>query len=358
MTRYFRQQALPEFGPESGEALTKSKVLIVGAGGLGVPVGMYLAGAGLGHITIVDGDKVELSNLHRQVAYSETDLGNKKALVLSKRLRNINSEIEVVSISKHLEHSVLKDLVPKFDLVLECSDNFSCKFMVNDACYELGVPVIIGSILRFQAQVGLFGTKELGSYRHIFPEPPEVAPTCQEAGVLGPACGVVANIQALEALKFLNCGKSSLENKFLFLSLDDLELKKIEFKADPDLLEVSCLREPEFYQSKVENIKMKLISPKELSEKQSEEFELLDVREEVEREICSIGGTHIPLGELPHRVSELDSSKPWIIYCKMGGRSAQACQFLSEHAGFSDVTNLEGGILKYQEDVDSSLKRY
>jgi len=355
MERYQRQTCLEGFGAEAQSAFRDASVLIVGAGGLGVPVAQYLVGAGVSKITVVDGDKVELSNLHRQVAYTEDDISKPKVEALTERLEKLNSECELVGLFETVSCQNIKTLLQGIDLVFECSDSFSCKFLVNDACYESGTPVLLASILRFEAQLGLFGTESFGSYRHLFPSAPKDVPTCQEAGVLGPACGLVGSMQALEGLKLLAKQESALSGNFLTVCLQTYNLQKLKFNPKPDLLEIKTLQTASHYQSESQS-DMKSINPKELAA--LENVKLLDVREDAEREICSIGGEHIPLGDLPARAKELDANQTWVIYCKMGGRSAQACQFLAEHAGFKDVTNLDGGILKYQEEVDPSLKRY
>jgi len=367
LERYERQICLEELGAKGQEKLLKSSALIIGMGGLGCPAAQYLVAAGLGKIGLVDADVVSLNNLQRQVLYSEKDIGQKKVEVASAKLSQLNSKTKLESYPLFVDTSNVLKLISNYAVIIDATDSFYSKYLLNDACYQLQKPLVLASILRFSGQIGVFcgpHTKpaEAPNFREVFPEPPSQAPTCSEAGILGPVCGVIGSLQATEAIKVL-LDKKSLAGRLLVIDLLDYKFSSLEIERTSP--EISSLQNEEFYQQyKTNNCPMsekingiKQLSAKELSEIDKSEIQVLDVREDFERDICEIGGSHIPLGELQDRANELDKNKKLIVYCKMGGRSQRACEFLAEQ-GFKEVENLSGGILGYQSDVDQSLERY
>lgn len=356
MDRFSRQVILEGIGKEGQLKLKHSKVLVIGCGGLGCPSLLYLVAAGVGSITIIDSDLVTHSNLHRQVLFQESDVGKSKAKVAAKRLKEVNSDCKLTAIEQEFSHSIALELLSQHDLIVEASDNFKCKFMANDAAYQLKIPLVYASVLKQNAQVSSLCGPSMPNLRDIFSNPPITAPTCSEAGVLGATCGVVASIQALEAIKIITGMKENLSGKLLNIDLNSYRFTLLDIEHRPDLLDIKSLQ-PESYYNK---LMIAQIKPKELEKKleAKDDIQILDVRENKERAICSIGGKHIPLGELGDRADELDCEKETIVYCKMGGRSQQACEYLKEVKNFKNIQNLAGGILAYQEEVDSSLERY
>jgi len=371
--RYSRHLIMPEVGMEGQLKLKSSKVLLIGTGGLGAPVGLYLTAAGVGRIGLVDFDVVDFTNLQRQVTFGTSDVGRPKTEAARARLINLNPDVEIVTYETKLTSENALELFADYDLVVDGTDNFPTRYLVNDACVLLGKPNVYGSIFRFEGQVTVFGLPEGPCYRCLYPEPPPpgLVPSCAEGGVLGVLPGIIGSLQALETIKLLiGRGDSLLGRLVLFdaLSLRFRELKlrknshcpmcgtdrKIHSLIDYD--EFCGVRGEEELES---HLQVPEITARELKEKldRGEELFILDVREPHEYEICNLKGHLIPLGELPKRVHELDSAREIVAHCKGGVRSAKAVDFLRQ-AGFRKVYNLRGGILSWSTEVDPSVPRY
>lgn len=376
--RYNRHLIIPEVGVEGQQKLKAARVLIVGAGGLGSPIGMYLAAAGVGKIGIVDFDRVNLSNLQRQVIFSTDDVGKKKTDVMKQRLQKINPNIEIKTYDIKLNTENALGIIKEYDVITDGSDNFATRYLVNDACVLLGKPDVYGSILRFEGQVTVFDSKRGPCYRCLYPEPPAPGsiPTCEEAGVLGVLPGIIGSIQANEVIKYIIGKGDLLVGRLMMFDALKMKFKEITFKKDkncpvcgenPTIMklldyEALCGSVNGKEQTKNEvSVQSKLeITVDELKRKmdKNENIFLLDVREPFETRIASIGGQLIPLGQLPERLHELNKDDEIVIYCHTGVRSLYVAKFLKDKAGFKNAVSLHGGINEWSEKIDSSIKKY
>ena len=372
LRRYSRHLILPEVGADGQRRLKAARVLVVGAGGLGSPLGLYLAAAGVGTLGLVDFDRVDVTNLHRQVLFGEADIGRPKIEAAVERLREINPHVELVPHEVRLDSSNALEIVSAYDLVVDGTDNFPTRYLVNDACVLSGKPNVYGSIFRFEGQVSVFWGAEGPCYRCLFPEPPPpgLVPSCAEGGVLGVLPGIVGSLQANEAIKLiLGVGEPLVGRLVLFdalrLRFRELALKKDPecpvCSAEPTLTELidyeafcglggedEAAREPGFD-----------LQPEEVARWRDEgrRFTLLDVRTPEERVIAQIeGALAIPLQELPGRLGELDAGELVVVHCHHGPRSTRAATLLRER-GFS-AHNLAGGIDAWSERVDPGVPRY
>ena len=376
IVRYSRQMILPEVGLEGQKRLKAARVLCVGVGGLGSPASLYLASAGIGTIGLVDFDTVDATNLHRQILHGTSDIGRHKLSSAHDRLREANPNVRVNFHETRLDSGNAMDIVQSYDLVIDGSDNFPTRYLVNDVCVFLKKPNVYGSIARFEGQCSVFAPSLGGPcYRCLYPEPPPpgAVPNCAEAGVFGVLPGIIGVLQAIEAIKLLTGIGEPLIGRLVHF--DALKTKFREFRIRPDPAcpvcsdspsitkpvdyEGFCQRpesanamntEPTIPEITVEELKARM--------DRREDFVLLDVREPFEREIATIpGAVHIPLGEIPARFGELDSASEIVIHCKGGVRSAHALEFLRD-AGFSKLWNLEGGIHAWSERIDPSVPIY
>ena len=373
LKRYDRHIILPEVGLEGQVRLKESSVLLIGAGGLGSPMAMYLAAAGVGRIGIVDFDVVDESNLQRQIIHGQSTLGKPKLESARQRLLDINSHIEVecYGVPLHSENAV--ELFEGYNLVADGTDNFPTRYLVNDACVLTGKPNVYGSIFRFEGQVSVFNYKGGPCYRCLYsePPPPGLVPSCAEGGVFGVLPGVIGCIQATEVIKILVGIGEVASGRLLIFDALNMKFRQLKLRKNKDC--VLCGENPSVtelidYQAfcgiKTKEQEM-TNNPYEIS---VEEFKLykesqgkaniLDVREAYEREISKIEDSlHIALGELSERYSELDPQKEWIVHCKSGGRSGRAVEFLRSK-GYEKVKNLVGGINAYAREADKSLSTY
>ncbi|MEM9481618.1 MAG: molybdopterin-synthase adenylyltransferase MoeB [Verrucomicrobiota bacterium] len=370
--RYARHFSLPEFGVEGQRRLKGSSVLCIGAGGLGSPITMYLAAAGVGHIGIVDADTVDASNLQRQLLFGTADVGKKKIDAAADRLRDLNPTIKVTVHDEVFRSDNAMDLARGYDLLIDGTDNFPTRYLSNDVAVFLGIPNVYGSIFRFEGQVAVFAPKLGGPcYRCLFPNPPEPGsvPNCAEGGVLGVLPGVIGSLQAMEAIKLLTGIGESATGRLLHY--DALALKFREFKLRRDSQCPVCgdnpsITEPIDYEqfcgmpaipNPLPNVPA--IDVHELKAKldRNEDFQFIDVREQDENDFCKIDGAKlIPLGELLERLDEIEKSKPVIVHCKVGGRSARAVEALIA-LGY-DATNVDGGINAWSAEIDDSVPLY
>ncbi|HEY6444440.1 MAG TPA: molybdopterin-synthase adenylyltransferase MoeB [Candidatus Acidoferrales bacterium] len=371
--RYSRHLIMPEVGMEGQLKLKKAKVLCIGTGGLGAPLGLYLAAAGVGRIGLVDFDTVDFTNLQRQVLFGTSDVGRPKITAAADRLRNLNPEIQIDAYEAQLTSENALQLFQDYDIIVDGTDNFPTRYLVNDACVILGKPNVYGSIFRFEGQITVFGYPDGPCYRCLYPEPPPpgLVPSCAEGGVLGVLPGIVGTIQAAETLKLIIGKGQPLVGRLLLFDALAMKFRELKLRKNPecpvcgehptvtkliDYVQFCGIRGEEA-PSTVTNIPE--ITPRDLKSRmdKGDDLYILDVREPHEYDICNLNGHLIPLGELPRRVHELDSSREIVAHCRSGKRSAEAVEFLQK-AGFRKIWNLKGGILAWSDDVDPNVPKY
>jgi sulfur-carrier protein adenylyltransferase/sulfurtransferase len=340
--QYSRQLILPGFGVDAQEKLKQAKILVVGAGGLGCPVMLYLAAAGIGTIGIVDDDVVSLSNLHRQVLYGPEDIGKPKVAVAQAKLGQQDPNIQIKIHQQKITSQNALEIIGGYDIVVDGTDNFPSKYLLNDACVISGKIFVYGSILRFEGQVAVFNHRSKINYRDLFPEPPQHIPNCAEAGVLGSLCGIIGSIQANEVIKILTGLGESLDGKLLLFNSMDNTTQVFKLKKDTGSTEIINLIDYDLF-CNAQHDGIKTISPAELREMLSEDpdIQLIDVREPWEKELHDEwGGTLIPLDELEKNISRISKEKRVVLYCKTGTRSRHAARKLMA-MGFTNLINLE-----------------
>ena len=371
--RYSRHLIMPEVGLEGQVKLKGASVLVVGAGGLGSPVAMYLAAAGIGRLGIVDFDVVDFTNLQRQVIHGTDDVGRSKLESAAETVRAINPEVEVVLHEVLLSSENALGILKEYDIVVDGTDNFPTRFLVNDACVILGKPNVYGSIFRFDGQATIFAHPDGPCYRCLYPEPPPpgTVPSCAEGGVLGILPGMIGMIQATETVKLILGVGETLVGRLLLYDALNMRIREVKIKRDPSC--PVCGDNPtvteliDYYEfcgvpghgsnqvgfdDEISAVEVKALMDR------SERFVLIDVREPHEHEINRIPGARlIPLRDLPARVNELDTADEIVVHCLTGGRSAEACDFLRT-SGFGKVKNLRGGIRAWIDDVDPSMAQY
>ncbi len=369
--RYSRHLIMPEVGMEGQLKLKAAKVLCIGAGGLGSPLALYLGAAGVGTLGIVDFDVVDYTNLQRQIIHTTSDVGRKKLDSAEDKLKAINPFVNVVRYDTRLSSANALDLFRQYDMVVDGTDNFPTRYLVNDACVLTGKPNVYGSIFRFEGQVSVFATEEGPCYRCLYPEPPPpgLVPSCAEGGVLGILPGLVGVMQATEAIKLILGQGQPLIGRLLLVDSLAMKFRELKLRKNPDC--PACgkrtLKELIDYnqfcgirgEEKPVETQVPTISVEELKRRQDagDDLFVLDVREPHEYQICNLNGYLIPLNDLPKRVNELDSSREIIAHCRSGMRSAKAVEFLRQ-AGFSKVKNLTGGILAWAEKIDPKMPKY
>jgi len=375
LKRYSRHLVLKEFGAEGQLKLKQARILVVGAGGLGCPALLYLAAAGVGEIGIADFDVVQESNLQRQILFSMDDIGVNKANAASKHLRALNPLISFTSYPFRLSSQNALDIVGNYDLVIDGSDNFPTRYLVNDACVLLNKPFVYGSVLEYEGHVSVFhvfrNQTYSSNYRDLFPSPPSPnqVPNCEQAGVLGTLTGIIGSMQANEAIKLLTgIGEPLLDTLLIFESLS-FETTRIKIKNKQSRSEIKSLIDYEDFcgisRDKNKSLKanqnpMKEVTVQELQKllETGEDFQLIDVREPHEFDICNLKGELIPQGEIPHKVELISRSKQVIIHCRSGARSGNMVTWLEKNHGFANLYNLKGGILAWAKEIDDSMPTY
>ena len=371
--RYSRHLIMPEVGMEGQLKLKNAKVLLIGTGGLGAPLGLYLAAAGVGKLGLVDFDVVDFTNLQRQVTFGTSDVGRHKSEAARARLSNLNPDIEIQSFETQLTSANALELFKDFDIIVDGTDNFPTRYLVNDASILLGKPNVYGSIFRFEGQATVFGMPEGPCYRCLYPEPPPpgLVPSCAEGGVLGVLPGIVGSIQAMETIKLILGAGDSLIGRLLLFDALAMKFRELKLRKNPDCPMCGKNRTIQqlidYYEfcgvrgeeAPAPNLQVPEITPQELKARldRGDDLYILDVREPHEYQICNIKGHLLPLGELPRRVHELDSSREIVAHCRSGKRSAEAVDFLRK-AGFRKIHNLKGGILAWSDEVDPSIPKY
>jgi len=370
--RYKRQFSLDNFGEFSQLKLKQAKVLVVGAGALGCPVLNYLAAAGVGTIGIVDNDTVDLSNLHRQVLYSTAEIGQPKVLAAQKRLLEINPEITVNVHKTILAPENALELIGSYDIIVDGTDNFPTRYLINDACVLLGKANIHGSVVRYEGTVSVFNYKDESgnfgpNYRDLFPVPPlpENAPSCAEAGVIGIIPSIIGSMQAMEVIKIITGLGEVASGKFIHWNTLTNSQRSLRFQKDPEN-PLNNARENFIFETDYPTFChqtatiMKSITVEELKTlmDSGSDFQLIDVREPYENDICTLNGTLIPMGEVPNNVEQFDREKQVVVHCRSGKRSGNVIDFLEQNHGFTNLYNLEGGILAWSAQIDPTMESY
>jgi len=376
IARYSRHLIMPEVTLEGQKRIKAASILCIGTGGLGSPIALYLAAAGIGRLGLIDFDVVDFSNLQRQILHGTDDVGRKKLNSAKDRIKAVNPNVQVDLHDCVFRSENAMQIVQDYDIVVDGTDNFPTRYLSNDVCVLAKKPNVYGSIFRFDGQCTVFAPYLGGPcYRCMFPEPPPpgMVPSCAEGGVLGVLPGIIGVLQAIEAIKLIIGIGDSLIGRLL--SFDALKLRFREFKIRKDPKCPICGDHPTIHElidydqfcgipqadaEAAKEMDVPTISATELRAKldRKEKFVLVDVREPFEYEICNIPGSKlIPLGELPARLSELDSADDIVLHCKVGGRSAKALKVLQE-AGFRKLSNLRGGITAWADEVDPSVPKY
>ncbi len=374
IARYSRHLIMPEVGMEGQRRLKQGSVLLIGTGGLGSPLALYLAAAGVGHIGLVDFDVVDASNLQRQIVHGTSTVGMAKTESARRRLQDLNPHIEVTIYETQITSANALELMQPYDVIVDGTDNFPTRYLTNDAAVLLGKPNVYGSIFRFEGQATVFAPQQGGPcYRCLYPEPPPpgLVPSCAEGGVLGVLPGVIGTIQATEAIKLLTGIGEPLIGRLLLYDALAMHFRELKLRRNPacpvcgedptvsELIDYVqfCGIAPEAPQIGAQYV----ITPAELAawlERDDRPF-LLDVRNPYEVAIANIPGTDklIPVDQLPERIHELDSAREIVVYCRSGVRSGRAVELLVQ-VGFRKVKNLEGGVLRWADEVDPSVAKY
>jgi len=368
LKRYNRHIILPEFGMEAQEKLKTAKVLVIGAGGLGCPVLLYLTAAGVGTLGIIDFDNVDESNLQRQILFSTEDIGKSKAEIAAKKLSAQNPHSKFIIHNTKLEKGNALDIIKDYDAVVDGSDNFPTRYLVNDACVILNKPLVFGSIFKFEGQVTVFNfTDKNGkrgpTYRCLFPEAPKdgEVPNCSEIGVLGVLPGMIGSMQANEAIKVITGIGEVLSGKLLITDALSMQSSTLKFSANSENYKITELGD---YEEVCEVLESKNIqgeiSVHELKKRldNREDITLIDVREAHEYEICNLGGILIPMSRLRDHIEKIPTDKPVVVYCHHGMRSAMVVKFLEEEFAYKNLHNLEGGIHAWAVEIDDEMERY
>lgn len=379
LRRYSRHILLPELGIDGQQRLKTSSVLLIGAGGLGSPLALYLAAAGIGRIGIVDNDLVDESNLQRQVLHRSSDVGRRKVESAQQRMVEINPHIEVVTYDEPFTSINAMQIAKDYNAIVDGTDNFPTRYLSNDVAVLLGIPNIYGSIFRFEGQVSTFWTKHGPCYRCLYPEPPPPGsvPSCAEGGVLGILPGVIGTLQATETIKVLTGIGEPLFGRLLLYDALAMRFRELRFTRDPDC--PVCGQRPtitelvdyeEFcgvpthnqtlkQQSITATMPVPEITVEELAELRNNATPhiLIDVREPHEYDLCNLGGALIPLGQLPTRYSEIPREGRVVVHCRSGARSGKAIEYL-QSLGYTNLTNLAGGILAWSNRIDPSMPKY
>jgi adenylyltransferase/sulfurtransferase len=359
MNRYARQITLPEFG-EAGQAkLRAASVLVIGAGGLGSPAAIYLAAAGVGRIGLVDFDRVDPTNLHRQILYGTSDVGREKLDAASEHLRDLNPDVMIETHAARLSSANALDILRDYHVIIDGTDNFATRYLVNDACVLLSKPNVYGSVFRFDGQVSVFATSDGPCYRCLYPTPPppHLVPSCAEGGVLGVLPGVIGTLQATEAIKIITGIGETLAGRLLLFDALRMTFRvmKLERRCE-EHAPITQLIDYEEFCNPVNDLN---ITPTELNDKltNGEDVVLIDVREPYEWSAGHIErAVHIPMNQVPQRLAEIPKDREVVMICRSGGRSAHVQQHLLQSQGYSRVKNLVGGMQRWSREVDPAIR--
>jgi sulfur-carrier protein adenylyltransferase/sulfurtransferase len=379
LSRYARHLILPEVGVEGQQKLKAARVLCVGAGGLGSPLALYLAAAGVGTLGLVDFDVVDASNLQRQILHSTRDVGRKKLDSAEEKLAALNPAVHVVKHETMLSSANALEILKDYDYVADGTDNFPTRYLVNDACVLLGKPNVYGSVFRFEGQASVFATRQGPCYRCLYPEPPPpgTVPSCAEGGVLGILPGLIGIIQATEVIKLILGKGEPLVGRLLLVDALSMRFRELKLKKNPEcpvcgahptvtaLIDYQqfCGIAPDANPKAGQETTLKNGIPQmtvqELKQRRDlgDDLFVLDVREPYEYQIANIGGTLIPQNEVPLRLAEIDRNREIVVQCRSGGRSQRIAEFLAQQ-GYANVKNLAGGILAWADAIDPKIMKY
>jgi adenylyltransferase/sulfurtransferase len=376
LARYSRHIILPEVGLEGQQRLKAARVLCVGTGGLGSPLALYLAAAGIGTLGLVDFDVVDASNLQRQIIHTTHDIGRKKIDSAAEKLIALNPFLKVVKHETMLTSANALDILKDYDVVADGTDNFPTRYLVNDACVLLRIPNAYGSIFRFEGQASVFAAPNAPCYRCLYPEPPPpgLVPSCAEGGVLGILPGLVGVIQATEVIKLILGKGETLAGRLLLVDALNMRFRELKLRKNPDCpicgvnRTITKLIDYEQFcgiapapPANVQEVKngVPQITVKELKHRMDagEDVYILDVREPFEYQIANLGGKLIPQNDVPQRLAEIDRNREIIVQCKSGGRSQRIAELLKQN-GYERVSILAGGILAWANEIDPSMKKY
>ncbi len=361
--RYSRHLVLPNFGEAEQLKLKNAKVVVVGAGGLGCPVLQYLTAAGIGTISIFDHDVISLSNLQRQILYSVDELNQSKAEVSASKLKRLNPNVTFQIQKTKIDSSNALQLLNGFDVIVDCTDNFPTRYLLNDASVLVQTPLVYGSIFRYEGQVAVFNLNGSATYRDLYPMPPlpDSVPSCEEGGVLGVLPGIIGSIQANETIKVITGIGPPLAGKLLVLDAATMETQIVHIPSKNQSKNVLGLIDyDDFCSSPKKSTLMKEVTVQELKalKDSNADFQLIDVREPYEVDICEIGGELIPQAEVPHNLDKIAKDKQVVIHCRSGARSGNMVKWLESNHGFTNLYNLKGGILAWAKEIDSSIPTY
>ena len=375
LSRYSRHLILPEVGMEGQRKLKAARVLCVGTGGLGSPLALYLAAAGIGTLGLVDFDVVDASNLQRQIIHSTKDIGRKKLDSAAEKLIALNPALNLVKHDTMLSSANAMEILKDYDIVADGTDNFPTRYLVNDACVLLGKPNAYGSIFRFEGQASVFATEQGPCYRCLYPEPPPpgLVPSCAEGGVLGILPGLVGVIQATEVIKLILGKGSPLIGRLLLVDALSMRFRELKLRKNPECLvcgENPTVKElidyqhfcgivPESKEEKAVKNGIPQLGVKELKRRidAGEDVFILDVREPYEYQIAQIGGKLIPQNDVPQRLAEIPRDREIVVQCRSGARSQRIAELLKQ-SGYTEVVNLAGGILAWSEEIDPKVQKY
>lgn len=363
--RYSRHLALPDFNKEQQLKLKNARVLVIGAGGLGSPLLLYLTAAGIGTIGIVEGDTVDISNLQRQILFRNADTGKSKIKVAEQELKKLNPNITLELYHEYLKKENALDIISRYDIVADGSDNFGTRYLVNDACVIAGKPLAYGAVFRYEGQLALLNAVDDNgthgpNYRNLFPEPPapDSIPNCAEGGVLGVLPGIIGSMQAGEVIKYITGTGKILNGRLYIFNLHNFTSQTVDFsKTEP--YKIRSLGDYNI-ECNINTETMKEVTVQELKEMMdnNEDFQLIDVRESHEYDIANINGELIPLNQVPFAEDKIAKDKKVVVHCRSGARSGQAIKALEQRYGYDNLYNLKGGILAWADEIDPEMEKY
>ena len=338
MQRFIRQTILPKFGDEAQQKLLNSKVLVIGAGGLGCPCLQYLVSCGIGTIGIVDGDIIDISNLQRQILFTTNDIGKNKSIIAKEKLKDIHPSTKIDSFPFYIDEKNAIDFISKYNVVVDCTDDFKTRYLINDVCAELSMPLIFGANYQFEGQIAVFKMDDSTiNLRDVFPTPPNQAMRCEEAGALGAVLGILGSLQALETIKLITEQKDGLNNEILYLNL--MKYETIKIKISKKMPDVRCpMSGNTIIDLNVEEFIGKINNPM---------VQLIDVRNEIEIPKVDFECIQIPLPILKENIHLINKEKEIVLFCHIGVRSLEALELLQDEFDFKHVSHLKGGIMKY-----------
>jgi sulfur-carrier protein adenylyltransferase/sulfurtransferase len=369
LSRYNRHLILPDFGLEGQSKLKQSKVLVIGSGGLGSPLLLYLAAAGVGTIGIVDFDTVDESNLQRQILFGMEAIGQSKVAAAKERLLSLNPHIDIITYNEPFSTANALEIAKGYDVIADGTDNFPTRYLVNDVSVLLNIPNVHAAIFRFEGQVSVFNYKNGPTYRDLFPQPPApgVVPNCAEGGVLGVLPGIIGSIQANEVIKVLTGIGEPLSGRLFIFDAKWFSTRTLKIRKNPNLPPITKLinyqqfcgvpTEP-LENDKSKHMKSMTVQEFKALKDRGEAYQLIDVREAYEIEISTLGGLHIPMGEIGANINKIEAGKKVVIHCRTGGRSGAIVSFLETNFGIENCYNLEGGINAYAREIDNKLTVY